>query len=315
METDILTEVSALTTAMQSSLDGSTSAQVSLLDWYTKLVRQWASLLISSDTVHEHVADSLARLIEHANQLCLTLLQTSPTESTFNMVLDFYDRVTFIYTQPRLLRTLRITLPPVLLVYTLQFSQSLATVARLCTVLAVYKQACAVCMSNATKGLGPAYDKEMVGTFNGFLMDICNCLWRGKAFVKSDAHARGCLISDEVITSIRKYVSTLRDTGSGDMDLGVLFTMSYSPLLCFQGMEHMRQVEEQEDEEFELEARHAGPVTQQSLGQLARKGGVEIVWQDYRLGVLKRLGEKEWSGIPDMLYSTMRNLLDSRSKR
>lgn len=283
---------------------------------YTNLLRQWGAIILSNDTVPEHAAASLASLLEHTNSLCLTLLQTSKTESTAHKILDFYDRAAFIYSKPRLLRTLHITLPPELLVYTLQFSLSLATVARLCTILTVYKQACAVCMSNAAKGLGPAYDKEMVATFNGFLMDLCNCLWRGKAFAKSDAHARGCMVSDGVSAALGRYVSSaMRETGSGDMELGALFTMSYSPLLCFQGLTHLRRLEEQEDEEFELRARHAGPITLGSLGLLARKGGVEVAWQTYRLGVLKRLEEMGWSGIPEMLYSTMRNLLDSRSAK
>lgn len=299
---------------MQSSLDGSATAQLGLLELYTKLLRQWGAVILSTDTVPEHAAASLARLVEHANELCLTLLQTSPTEYTAHIILNFYDRATFIYSKPLLLRALHITLPPVLLVYTLQFSQSLATVSRLCTVLTVYKQACAVCMSNAAKGLGPAYDKDMVATFNGFLMDLCNSLWRGKAFAKSDAHARGCMVADDVIASLARYVAVLgRAAGSGDMQLGALFTMSYSPLLCFQGLAHLRALEEREDEEFELRARHAGPVTQRALGELARRGGAEIVWQKYRLGVLRHLEESGWSGIPEMLYSTMRNLLDSKS--
>lgn len=180
--------------------------------------------------------------------------------------------------------------------------------------LTVYKQACAVYMSNAAKKLGPAYDKKQVNTFNGFLMDICNSLWRGKAFAKSDAHSRGCMIADEVITAMERYVNSLTDSGSSEMALGTLFTMSYSPLLCLQARGHVRRLEEKEDEEVELQARHAGPVTQKSLAQLSRKGGLELSWQDFRLGVLRLLEDKEWNGIPELMYSTMKNLLDARSK-
>lgn len=270
--------------------------------------------MLSTDTVPENIAASVTRLIEHANHLGLTLLQTSPTEQTFQRILDFYDRAAFIYSKIHLFRTLHVTIPPELVVYTLQFSPSLATVSRLCTILTAYKQACAVYMSNAAKKLGPAYDKQQVNMFNGFLMDICNCFWRGKAFAKSDAHARGCMVSDEIIAALKSYVSSLTDSGSGDMELGALFTMSYSPLLCLQGMEHIRRLEDEEDEDFELRARHAGPVTQKSLGQIARKGGLELVWQDYRLGLLKHLEDKEWRGISELMYSTMRNLLDVRLK-
>lgn len=300
--------------AIQSSLDGSTRAQLNLLSLYAHLLRQWGAILLSRDTIPENIAASVTQLVEHANDLSLTLLQTSPSENTFQSILDFYDRAAFVYSQSHLLRTLHVVIPPVLVVYTLQFSPSLATVSRLCTILTVYKQAFGVHMSNAAKKLGPGYDKQMVNVFNGFLMDICNCFWRGKAFAKTDAHARGCMVSDEVIAALRGYVSSLTDSGSGEMELGALFTMSYSPLLSFQGMEHLRRLEDDEDEDYELRARHAGPVTSRSLGQIAMKGGLELVWQDYRLGLLKRLEEREWRGIPELMYSTMRNLLTARSK-
>lgn len=301
--------------AIQSSLDGSSSAQLSLLSLYTNLLRQWSAILLSKDTIPEHMAASVTRLVEHANHLSLTLLQTSPTEYTFQRILDFYERAAFTYSKSRLLRTLHVTMPPVLVVYTLQFSASLATVSRLCTILTAYKQACAVYMSNSAKNMGPTYDKTQVHMFNGFLMDICNCLWRGKAFVKSDAHARGCMVADEVIKALRGYVSSLTESGgSGEMELALLFTMSYSPLLCLQGMKHLRRREDEEDEDFELRARHAGPITQRSLLQIARQGGVELAWQDYRLGLLKHLEDHEWRGIPELLYSTMKNLLDARVK-
>lgn len=314
LNTDLLADLSIFLSSLQSSLDGSIIAQLDLLGLYTNLIRRWGVILLSNDTVPQHASASLVLLIEHVNQLSLTLVQTSPTEYTFHKVLDFYERAAYIYSESYLLRTLRITIPPVVLVYTLQFSTSLATVSRLCTILTTYKQAFAVYMSNAAKKLGPAYDKKEVNTFNGFLMDICNCLWRGKAFAKSDAHARGCMVADGVVTALKGYVSSLTDSGSGEMALTMLFTMSYSPLLCLQGNDHLRGLEEKEDEEVELRARHAGPITQRSLAQLARNGGLEIVWQDYRLGLLRHLEDNAWRGISELMYSTMRNLLDSKSK-
>lgn len=296
-----------LVSTLESTLDKATASRLQLLDLYADLLRHWSVLLLNDD-VPRHASASVAQLLEHANRLCLTLLQTSPTEYTSHKILDFYDRTSFIYSQTHLLRVLPITIPPVPLVYTLQFSPSLATVSRLCAVLTVYKQACAVYMTNAAKKLGPAYDKKQVHTFNGFLMDICNNLWRGKAFAKSDAHSRGCMIADQVIAEMEAYVNTLTDSGSSEMALGALFTMSYSPLLCLQARGHVRRLEEDEDEEVELQARHAGPVTQKSLAQLSRKGGLELSWQDFRLGVLRLLEDKEWSGIPELMYSTMKNL-------
>lgn len=307
-------DLSILLSALQSSLDASADAQLALFGLYTDLLRRWTVIILSNETLPQHASASLRLLIGHVDQLSLTLLQTSPTESTHHKILDFYERAAYIYSQPALLRTIEITIPPVLLVYTLQFSASLATVSRLCTILAAYKQACGVYMSNAAKKIGPAYDKKQVNTFNGFLMDICNCFWRGKAFTKSDAHAQGCMIADEVISSLSHHVSSLRDRGSGEMALSMLFTFSYSPLLCLQGLEHLHRLEEQEDEEVELRARHAGPITQKSLVVLGRKGGIEVSWQGFRLGVLKDMEDKELRGISELMYSTMKNLLEARPK-
>lgn len=307
-------DLAVFLSALESTLDRSAASQLQLLDLYAGLVQHWGALLLLDGENPHHSSASIAQLLEHANQLSLTMLQTSPTEYTSHKILDFYDRTSFIYSQTNLLRMVQITMPPVPLVYTLQFSPSLATVSRLCSVLTVYKQACAVYMSNAAKKLGPAYDKKQVNTFNGFLMDICNSLWRGKAFTKSDAHSRGCMVADEVIVGLEGYVSSLTDSGSSEMALGALFTMSYSPLLCLQAIGHVRTLEEKEDEEVELQARHAGPVTQKSLAQLGRRGGLELTWQEFRLGVLRHLEDKEWKGIPELMYNTMKNLLDARSK-
>lgn len=307
-------DLSVFATVLESTLDGSAASQIDLLTLYTNLLRRWNTTLLSSEAaLPQHASACIAWLITHVNQLCLTLLQTSPSEATTLKVLDFYERVAYLYSNPTLLRSLQITIPPVPLVYTIQFSLSLAAVSRLCTILACYKRAFAAYMSNAARKLGPPYDKAQVDTFNGFLMDICNCLWRGKAFAKSDAHAKGCMVSDAAIASLETYVGGLSE-GSGDVALGALFTMSYSPLLCLQAIEHVRRREEREEDEVELQARHAGPVTQKSLGLLARRGGLEMQWQDYRLGVLKHLDEADWKGIPELMYSTMRNLLDARAK-
>lgn len=306
-------DLSIFAATFEATLDGSATSQLDLLELYTNLLRHWNTTLLSNEAdAPQNASACIAWLITHVNQLCLTLLQTSPTELTTLRVLDFYERVAYLYSNATLLRALQITIPPVPLIYTLQFSPSLATVSRLCTVLASYKRAFAIYMSNAAKKLGPQYDKQQVDTFNGFLMDICNCLWRAKAFAKRDAHAKGCMVSDGAISALGTYVSSLSE--GGDMTLGALFTMSYSPLLCLQAIEHVRRREDAEDEEVELQARHAGPVTQKSLGQLARKGGLELQWQDYRLGVLKHLDESGWKGIPELMYSTMKNLLDAKAK-
>ncbi|KAG8163275.1 hypothetical protein KVR01_006572 [Diaporthe batatas] len=303
-------------TLQTAILDGSAASQLDLLALYTNMLRHWNVILLASEaSIPKHASESIDRLISHANQLALTALQTSPTAHTALSVLDFYERAAHVYSNGTLLRSLQITIPPVPLVYTLQFTTSLAVESRLCSVLAAYKQAFATYMANAAKALGPQYDKAQVNTFNGFLMDICNCLWRGKAFATRDAHARGCMLSASPASALTAHVAGLSSgSGAGDMALLTLFTMSYSPLLCMQAADHLRRLEEKEDEDVVLRVRHAGPVTAKSLGQLARRGGLELTWQDYRLGVLRHLEAEGFGGISELMYSTMRNLLDAKAK-
>ncbi|PSR80116.1 Mis6-domain-containing protein [Coniella lustricola] len=318
------TKLTRFLAALESSMDGSTEAQCDLLHLYTALIHQWGILLLlstdsdsdaDSDSIPPHTSASLNTLLQHANKLGLTLLQTAPTEATLLSLLSLYDRVVAIYTHSSLLRALQITVPPTLLIYTVQFSTSLATVSRLCALLTAYKQACAESMANATRKLGPAYDKKQVSTFNGFLMDICNCLWRGKAFTKTDTTSRGCLVPDAVVAVLTGYVASLTESGaSSEMTLAGLFSMSYSPVLSLQALDYVRMREEQEDLDVELRARHAGPVTQRSLAQLARKGGLELSWHEYRLGVLRYLEAREMKGVPELMYSTMKNLVEAKSK-
>lgn len=42
----------------------------------------------------------------------------------------------------------------------------------------------------------PGYSRDYVGLFNSFVMDICNFLWRNKAFNKKDKNARGFLLEE-----------------------------------------------------------------------------------------------------------------------
>lgn len=303
-------------TLQTAVLDGSAASQLDLLGLYTNILRHWNVILLANEAaIPKHASESIDRLVSHANQLALTALQTSPTAHTALGVLDFYERAAHVYSNGTLLRSLQITIPPVPLVYTLQFTTSLAVESRLCAVLAAYKQAFATYMANAAKSLGPQYDKAQVNTFNGFLMDICNCLWRGKAFATRDAHAKGCMLSASPASALTAHVADLSSgSGAGDMTLPALFTMSYSPLLCLQAADHLRRLEEKEDEDVVLRVRHAGPVTTKSLGQLARRGGLELTWQDYRLGVLRHLEMEGFGGISELMYSTMRNLLDAKAK-
>lgn len=291
----------------QSVLNNTSDSQISLLKFYTQLLGRWSIILQAHDDLDSLPAGSVPDLITHINTLALTLSQTSPTVSTYLAILDFYEISASIYSNPKLLQHIDIAIPPPLLVYLLHFSPSLTVLSRLCGTLAVYKRAWELAMSKSLPRNLTKREREQINVFNGFLMDICNCLWRGRAFATTDLNAQGCRIPQSVPTALGSYIKAV----DSDLDLGAVFTLSYSPLLSLQAISYVR---EREDEEADsLLTRHAGPVTQGSLGQLGIRGGLRMSWPEYRSGVLRYLEEQGLNGVPELMYNTMKNLMKARN--
>jgi centromere protein I len=241
--------------------------------------------------------------MSHVNQLCLTVLQTAASVSTHSKVLDFYEQAAYLASNPKLLQHTRIVIPPSALVYILHFSTSPVILSRLCGVLARYKEG----FQTATTTSRSEYTIAYINEFNGFLMDVCNCLWRSRAFNSRDANAHACLMPENIINDLTTYVNGL----SMDVNLGSSFTLSASPGLGSFSTAYLRELEDVEIEQGsgELVARHAGPVTKTSLAALAKKGGVYLTWDEYRLGVLGHLEQHGMDGIGQLMHNTMTTLM------
>ncbi|KAK4104940.1 Mis6-domain-containing protein [Parathielavia hyrcaniae] len=289
-----------------SMLDNTPSSQLSLLGFYTLLLRRWTITMEAAESLDALTAATVPNLIGYVNQLTLTLTQTSPAVGTSLAILDFYEAAATLYSKPKLIEHTDITIPPPLLVYLLYFNPSLAVVSRLCGVLATYKRAWEAVMSPAvSRGLARC-ERDQINAFNGFLMDLCNCLWRGRAFSAADPNAQGCRIAQPAQAALGSYLSA----ADRDLSLAAAFGLSHSPLLCLQSISLVRELEGAEA--GAIRTRHAGPVTEASLGQLANRGGVVLSWQEYRSGVLEYLEGKGLPGIPDLMYNTMKKLMRAR---
>jgi centromere protein I len=77
-------------------------------------------------------------------------------------------------------------------------------------------------------------------------------------------------------------------------------------------IEYVRELED--DAEYEIEKRHAGPVTQKSLAQLEKDGGLRLGFPDYKLGVLRYAEKKGIVGVGELMYNTMKHLMSSKPK-
>jgi centromere protein I len=287
-------------------LDDTIESRLAILTLYNNLLRRWGMNLIVANQQSLHNSTAVGSLIDHGNSLALTVLQSSISVSTCSTALAFYETITSLVSQADLRTTIRIATPPAELVYTIYFTLSLSNLTRLCSVLALYKRAFEHATSSKTSDIASqTYPKEYINHFNGFLMDICNCIWRARAFNSSDANALGCLLPAEITSALTKYVSTL-DTS---LSLAGLFNLSYSPVLCQAAISYVRELEDNEDT---IDVRHAGPVTPGSLKQLEIDGGIILSWADYRLGILQYLESNGVSGVGELMYNTMKHLMTAR---
>lgn len=294
-----------LEAAIINGTDGA-DAQLVLLRFYTELLRRWTVTLLSPSSASLPASTTTVPLIDHVNTLAVTLLQTSPQLSTHDAILSFYERISILITLPTLQSHTRISVPPAALVYALYFTSSLSTLSRLCTILTIYKRAFETAQ---TKHTTPAYPREYVNKFNGFLMDICNCLWRSRAFNTADPNALGCLMPPNIIQALTAYINSL----SRQLTLPMLFSLSHNSVLCLQSMKCLREIENLEVAKGgDIEARHAGPATQKSLLQLKRDRGVELQWAAYRLRMLEYLEENGVKGVGVLMRNTMKNLMETR---
>ncbi|KAF4119635.1 centromere protein I [Geosmithia morbida] len=285
---------------------------------YTNLLHYWTGLLQAGETVPHDASSIVGALVRHVNNVALTLCQAHPSVESSSAVLAFYEQFVRLVTDERLMNFIRIELPPASLIYTLFFSNSLATVSRLCYVLARYKRGFEAAMATrAQSNKKPqidtqTYDRVYVNLYNGFLMDICNCLWRSRAFSVAESNAHGCLIPRPTVDALTAYVTSVERTFA----LASLFGLSYSPVICHQSIKRVREAEDEAlANRVSLRTRHAGPVTQASLTRLASSGGITLSWSDYRIGVLNGLSEEGLPGIAELLKCTMTVLKNTMEGR
>ncbi|PMD65163.1 Mis6-domain-containing protein [Hyaloscypha bicolor E] len=293
--------------------DGSTESKVALLEFYRNLLDQWTVTLLSQHQPSSDASSAVTSLITHANSLALTMVQTCLNVNTLSKILAFYEANASLISLPSLRSTIRVTIPPTELIYTLQFTDSLSTISRLCAILALYKRAFEIAMSpKPIESLAlnqQSYSKEYVNHFNGFLMDVCNCLWRSRAFNSSDPNALACLMAPAVTQILSKYVASI-DTS---MSLATLFSFSFSPVFCLLAISYVRELEDRAEDEIDL--RHPGPPTSKSLLQLEKDGGLRLPWPDYKLGVLHYMENKGVKGVGELMYNTMKHLMTARENK
>lgn len=205
---------------------------------------------------------------------------------------------------------------------------SLPALSRLSSILATQKR--------SLENLPPA-SLPNVTTLNSFLMDMCNLLFRSRAFNSTDANALGCVLPASITANLESYLVAISPT----YHLSDLFSISYNPTLVALSTSAFRELEEadivgsrqtrqrrsssddcyhqhwqqrneiqlHESKENDIIIRHPpGPVSQRTLAILAEEGAVVMGWKEYRLGVTDWLAERGVEGLAELIGCTMKGL-------
>lgn len=234
------------------------------------------------------------------------MAQAYPSLDMHASILEFYEQAAATTSDSQLEPSLRIAHPPLHLMYLIFFSPSLGNMARLSGALALFKTAFDRAMARSRS----TYSATDLRPFNSFLMDICNCLWRGRGFNATDNNALACMASRATIASYHRY---LQDLGE-DLAANDIFGLSYGPTLSMRSIQYVRAIEDDADAtalaqgKLGLSKRHAGPVTQGSLKKLRDDRGLQLTWAEYRVQVLHGLEEDGFGGVGALMKNVMKVL-------
>lgn len=308
-------------------LNGAISSRTALLDFYSDLIRQWGIQLRAQPLTTEEFKP-LGRLISHAELLALSTLEclTSMPDLTDAQhekhkpatlsILDFYCTLAELFTHASMNGSIRLTVPLAPTVYTLAFTPINSVISIMCSVLASYKSSFEASLTsqvlrvpNSQESL---YPTELVGQFNGYIMDICNLIWRNRGLNSEDPNAVGCLIPAPTVGALMRFIREYNERErkrdfAFTYTISSIFSLSHHVALCNMSAACFSDIEEENnisDEQPKLRK----PVTQKALSALEKEGGMKMVWQEYRVRMLDWLDATGSVGIGNLMRSTMKAL-------
>lgn len=305
-------------------LDASIGSRIDLLRFYSALITEWEVKLRVEPSVSEESLP-LTHLIQHAELLASTVQEftshgeeTSQPLSTNLPVLEFYQSLARTFAHAPEDAHIRLSVPPAALIYTLCFAPSVSVISALSSILTLYKSAFETSLtSRAIKPPNPSeplYDAKSVGSFNGYVMDVCNMLWRNRGLNSEDPNARACLVPKPTVDALSNYIREVNEAAKRydhksafHCTLANIFSLShnaaYSNLsaACFRDLEDDQPVADERP-------RLRKPVAPKALQALEKDGGLTITWQEYRVHMLDWLDGVGSHGMSNLMRSTMKAL-------
>lgn len=309
-------------------LDDTLASRIAILEFYSSLILQWGVKLRTQPSTSGE-SKPLSRLILHAELLALSILEISPTihltdnnaghsKSATLSVVEFYSTLAELFSYASVNGNIRLTVPLSPTVYTLVFTPMSSVISIISSVLASYKSSFEASLTSEVlqtpNGSENLYPTQLVGRFNGYVMDICNLVWRNRGLNNEDPNALGCLIPASTATMLTQYIRESNETSrerkrdaSFHYTLLSIFSLSHHAALCNISAACFADIEEENGID-ESKPKLRKPVTQKALSALEKGGGVKMSWQEYRVRMLDWLDAAGNRGIGDLMRSTMKAL-------
>ncbi|KAL4954969.1 Mis6-domain-containing protein [Aspergillus filifer] len=311
-----------------SFLEDTASSKAILLDFYSALIRQWGVKLRAEPFTIE-ASQPMSRLISHAELLASSILESPPEDPSdigadadyrpsILSVLEFYLTMADLFSYAHLNGNIRITVPLAPTVYSLVFHPVASVISIMNTILSNYKASFEESMVSETlqahTPTDSLYSQQLVGLFNGYIMDICNLVWRNRALNSEDPNAVGCLIPPATITALTQYLRDVNERArkrnrenAFSYTLASVFSLSHHAALCNMSASCFADIERENDVRDD-QPRLRKPVTQKALSALEKDGGFQMTWQDFRVRMLDWMDSAGGNGVSNLMRTTMKAL-------
>ncbi|KAJ5166421.1 uncharacterized protein N7482_005202 [Penicillium canariense] len=306
-------------------LDSAVSSRIALLNFYSALITEWGVRLRMQPSISAESFPS-SKVIEHAELLASSLQELVPAAEGSDKhaspiilsVLQFYQSLANLYSHAAMNASIRLTVPLSPSVYSIAFTPSISVISALHSILASYKSSFEASLtSDVIKPQNPPeplYRTELVNQFNGYVMDMCNLVWRNRALNTEDPNAQGCLVPASSTTALTEYVRSVNEAArhydresAFSVTLASIFSLSHHA--AFANLSAACFAEVEEDQNIaDHRPRLRKPATQKALQALEKDGGAKITWQEYRVHMLDWLDGLGSRGTSKLMRSTMKAL-------
>lgn len=148
---------------------------------------------------------------------------------------------------------------------------------------------------------------------NSYIMDTLNLIWRDKSFYYDDnptAFSRALFLDPEFLKNLRKLNIF---NFSEFLSLHTVGNLFHNPCWSFITTQLIRELE---DKAENITIRHAGPITEESVSKLIHTSDVEWLsmnYDDLKLQVLRSLDALGYTGLGDLLFSSLKTLMNKRN--